>query len=185
MTTDQDASYYHQWAHSPSHLFAPNSTFIITAATYNKEPLFNTPEKRDFLLKTLFEEIEHFGWSLQAWAVMSNHYHIITKAPENADTLKRLVTSLHSKTAIWLNKCDDQAGRKVWFGYWDTCLTSERSYLARLHYVHHNPVKHGLTVNAEDYRWCSMAWFINHAEPSFQRTVFSFKIDQVHVDDAY
>jgi putative transposase len=183
--TDQNSSYYHQPAHAPAHLFIPNSTYIVTASTYNKEPLFGSFEKRDFLLETLFEEMERFGWGLQAWAIMSNHYHIIARAPERADSLKRVIASLHSKTAIWLNRAESVAGRKVWFGYWDTCLTSERSYLARLHYVHNNPVKHHLTVNAEEYRWCSMAWFVARADPAFQRTVFSFKIDQVHVEDSY
>ena len=33
-----------------------------------------------------------------------------------------------------------------------------KSYLARLNYVHQNPVKHGLVRVANQYRWCSAAW---------------------------
>ena len=143
---------YREWAHAPSHLFVPGGSYIITAGTYQRALLFDSHEKRDFLMQSLFVEAERWGWSLQAWAVMENHYHFVALAPEDAATLKRLITSLHSKTAIWLNKTDGAPGRKVWFQYWDTSLTYQHSYLARLNYVHNNPVKHGLVGDAENYR---------------------------------
>ena len=176
---------YHEWPHAPSHLFIPSSAYIVTASTHGKSLFFNTPAKLDFLLNALFEEAQSFKWQLQAWAVMANHYHFIAQAPENAATLKEMVQSLHSKTARWLNKLDRTQGRKVWFQYWDTCLTYEKSYLARLNYVHHNPVKHGLVGNAENYRWCSMSWFTRNASAGFRRTVLAFKIDKVTVKDDF
>jgi hypothetical protein len=30
------------WPHPPPHYFAPNGTYIITAATLNRKPLFNS-----------------------------------------------------------------------------------------------------------------------------------------------
>ena len=176
---------YHEWPHSPSHLFAPNTVYIVTAGTYNKALLYNTAPKRDFLQQSLFEEAERFEWRLQAWAIMANHYHFIAHAPANAGTLKDVIRSLNSRTACWLNQQDHTPGRKVWFQYWDTCLTYEKSYLARLNYVHNNPVKHGLVGNAENYRWCSMAWFARNADSGFRRTVASFKTDRVNVRDDF
>ena len=84
-----------------------------------------------------------------------------------------------------VNADDGMTGRKVWFQYWDTCVTSERSYFARLHYVHRNPVKHDLVAAAEDYPWCSMSWFLSEAEPVFQRKVFSFKCDRISIRDDF
>ena len=98
---------------------------------------------------------------------------------------RRFITSLHSKTAIWVNKNDGTPGRKVWFQYWDTCLTYQHSYLARLNYVHNNPVKHGLAANAALYPWCSMTWFMQGAGSAFRKTVLSFKHDAVQVVDDF
>ncbi len=182
--SDQEAV-YKRWHHAPSHLFIPKASYIVTAACYRKLPLFDTPQKRDFLLNTLFSESGRSGWNLQAWAVMPNHYHFVAQAPEKPDTLKKMITALHSKTAIWLNRLDGAAGRRVWHQYWDSCLTHERSYLARLNYVHQNPVKHGLTHDASQYPWCSMRWFLTSADSSFQQTVLSFKIDRVSVRDDF
>ena len=47
----------------------------------------------------------------------------------------------------------------MWHNFWDTKLTFEKSYLARLNYVHQNAVKHVLVPAANQYRWCSAAWF--------------------------
>ena len=172
---------YRQSAHCPSHLFVPNAAYIVTGATYRKELLFDSAAKRTFLLHSLFEEAQHWQWSLQAWAIMSNHYHFVAHAPSSGETLKRMITSLHSKTAIWLNENDATPGRKVWFQYWDTCLTFQQSYLARLNYVHNNPVKHRLAANAALYPWCSMTWFMQGADSTGATILaISFGVD----DDA-
>ena len=158
---------------------------MVTAGTYRKERFFNTPERLAFFQEALFAEMERLDWNMQAWAVMSNHYHFIALAPDQSDSLPKLVRALHSKSSIWLNKNDNLSNRKVWFGYWDTCLSFEKSYLARLHYVHLNPVKHGIVKRAEDYPWCSMSWFLNNSKPSFRRTVLSFKTDKLTIRDDF
>jgi len=48
---------------------------------------------------------------------------------------------LHVKTAEWVNRLDGRPGRQVWFNFRETRLTYQRSYLARLNYVHQNPAK--------------------------------------------
>lgn len=63
----------------------------------------------------------------------------------------------------------------------DTRLTYDRSYLARLAYVHSNPVHHGVVRAAEDYEWCSMRWLLNNADAAWHQTVLSFKVDRVNV----
>ena len=173
------------WHHAPPHEFIPNSIYMVTAATHHKVPLFDTPEALDYLLNTIHAECQRFGWIPEAWAVFNNHYHLVARGPDQATSLPGLVRSIHSRTAQWINKRDDQAGRKVWFNYWDTCLTYQRSYLARLNYVHSNPVKHGLVPAAEQYKWCSMDWFLRESNPAFRKTVLSFKTDTVKVPDDF
>jgi len=173
------------WHHSPAHIFESDSIYFVTAGTYQKSKLYDSPFKLDELQRTLFCETEKWGWRLEAWAILANHYHFIARAPEDATTLAPMIRALHSKSAIWLNKIDGTPGRKVWHQFWDTCLTNDRSYWARLNYVHRNPEKHGLVGNAELYRWCSMAWFIEHADTGTRRTVLSFNAERVIIDDDY
>jgi putative transposase len=73
----------------------------------------------------------------------------------------------------------------VWFNFWDTKLTYERSYLARLNYVHQNPVRHGLVAKASQYRWCSAAWFERVTPPAMVKTIYGFKIDKLNIHDDF
>ena len=92
---------------------------------------------------------------------------------------------LHSLSARDLNRLEDVKGRTVWHNFWDTRLTYQHSYLARLNYVHQNAVKHGLVAVANQYPWCSAAWFKRVASPAQVKTIYRFKIDQLSVPDDY
>jgi putative transposase len=153
-------SLYKTYPHNPPHYFVPNAMYIVTGAILHNEHLLNENKRKEFVLQTLFERAKLLNWNLQAWAVLNNHYHFIGRAPENAMTLEKLIRQLHSITAIEINRWDNTRRRQVWFSYWDSCLTYEKSYLARLHYVHMNPVKHGLVDDAIDYPFCSYRWFV-------------------------
>jgi putative transposase len=157
---------------------------MVTAGVYHKEALLHTPERRDVVLAELCACALEFGWQLQAWAVMLNHYHFVAQTAQPS-SLTRFLSKVHGNTARWLNREDQQPGRKVWFEFWDTQLTYESSWLARLKYVHTNPVHHGVTQVAEEYRWCSAAWFKNQAHTSLYATVDGFKTEHVSVRDDF
>jgi putative transposase len=139
----------------------------------------------DFLESTLLDCLAEGGWKLQAWAVFPNHYHFVAAHAKDARALSKVLGKAHMLTAKQANLRDATPGRKIWFNYRDTHLTFEKSWLARLAYVMANPVKHGLVLRPEQYRWCSAGWFSKHATRAFAKTVESFKTDQVSVDDPY
>jgi putative transposase len=116
----------------------------------------------EVLHRGLITVAQQFDWRLEAWAVFSNHYHFGAHSPEEtntAESLSEMLGVLHEKTAKWINHLEGVRGRQVWYNFWETKLTFQRSYLARLNYVHQNPVKHGLVLVANQYPWCSARWF--------------------------
>lgn len=173
------------WPHAPVHRIDERGIYMVTAATLYKQPLFRTTEALDLLEELLLELTRRSGWTLEAWAVFANHYHFVARNDADAVPLNQLIRELHSRSAIALNKLMASPGQRVWYNYWDTLLTYERSYLARLNYVHQNPVKHGLVAVANQYRWCSAAWFEQVASPAQVKTVYSFKTDRVNVIDDF
>jgi putative transposase len=158
---------------------------MVTAGTYQKNPHLNSPARLDFFLESLFRYAAEFGWSLRAWAVLANHYHFLAASPAEPQTLRKFLGKLHMKTAQELNRQDAAPGRKVWHQFWDSRITFEKSYLARLNYVHYNPALHRVADLAENYRWCSASWFARHASPAFVKTVQSFKTDQLAIPDDF
>jgi len=158
---------------------------MVTSGTYLKEPFFHSPERLEFLCGSLLDFAEHYGWQLQAWAVFANHYHFVALSPSEAATLRTLIRHLHSVSAKEMNRRDGRPGRKIWFEYWETRLSFQRSYLARLSYVHYNAVHDGLARVPSAYRWCSAGWFERRASPAFYKTVMSFPCERVNVPDDY
>ena len=84
-----------------------------------------------------------------------------------------------------MDRLDGAPRRKVWYNFRETRLTYQKSYLARLNYVHQNPVKHGLVPAAHLYRWCSAAWFERTASPAQVKTVYAFPTDRLNIYDNY
>ena len=177
------------WPHAPTHRLSDGGVFMVTAGTYRKEPFFKNEERLQGLHNGLLKYAKQHRWRLEAWAVFANHYHFIGHSPESAtdgaESLRDFISQLHTKSAEWINALDDEIGRKIWHNFWETRLTYEHSYLARLNYVHQNAVKHGLVPVANQYRWCSAAWFERTATPAQVNTVYSFKTNRLNVLDDF
>jgi len=173
------------WPHAPLHRLDSAGIYMVTGATLHKRHFFRTDEHLTLLENTLFSLAKHYEWNLEAWAVFVNHYHFIGRAYPPALSLDLFVKHLHSDTARELNQLDASVGRTVWYNFWDNKLTYERSYLARLNYVHQTPVKHGLVTVANQYPWCSARWFERTASPAAVRTIYSFKTDRLKIADDY
>jgi len=176
------------WPHAPVHRLSAKGTYFLTAGTYRKEHFFRGANRVQVLNRGLLTVAQEFGWNLEAWSVFSNHYHFVAHSPESGDdakSLSQMLGLLHEKSAKWINKLDKCEGRQVRHNFWETRLTYEKSYLARLNYVHQNPVKHGLVRVANRYPWCSAAWFERTARTAQVKTIYAFKLDKVRVYDEF
>jgi putative transposase len=176
------------WPHAPEHHLSARGTYFVTASTYLQQHHFAGKARLAVLHRGLLKVASKFGWRLEAWAVFSNHYHFIGHSPsaeETAENLSRMTGLLHEKTAKWVNLLDKTPGRKIWHNFRDTRLTYEKSYLARLNYVHQNPVKHHLVPVANLYPWCSARWFERMASAAQIKTIYRFKTNRLAVPDEF
>jgi putative transposase len=180
-----EASGQRDWPHAPLHRLSEQGTYIVTAGTYEKAHFFRGADRLNHLEGSLLSLAKEAGWQVEGWAVFSNHYHFVAHAGPGCVKLSTLVQKLHGCTAREVNKHDGEEGRQVWFNYWDTQLTFEKSYLARLNYVHQNAVKHGIVRVANEYKWCSAAWFERTASPAQVKTIYYLKTDRVKVEDDF
>ena len=173
------------WPHAPLHRLSEHGTYFLTAGTLHKAHFFRGPERLDLLETQLLTLANEHDVQLEAWAVFSNHYHFVGHTSGPNHELHEFLSHLHTATARELNLRDQTPERDVWHNFWDTRLTFEKSYFARLNYVHQNPVKHGLVPVANQYRWCSAAWFERTAMPAQVKTIYSFKTDKIRVRDDF
>ena len=173
------------WPHAPAHWLFEAGLYIVTTGTYRKLPHLNSPQRLDLVQESLFEYAHEFAWDLRAWAILANHYHFVAASPSDPDTLRKFLGKLHMQTAKLLNRLDNTPGRTVWYQGGDSHITFERSYLARLSYVHYTPSRPGIVPVAENSPRCSAAWFAQNASPAFVKTVKNFKTDRLNVPDDF
>ena len=173
------------WPHAPPHRLEHAGVYFLTARFKDQTHHLHSPQRRDWFQSTLHKLAADFGWRLEAWAVLSNHYHFVAHSPPgSAQSLAPFVKKLHSLTTQKLNMLDGTPGRsRLWHNYRETHLTLPNAYLARLNYVHQNAVHHGLVKRASQWAWCSALEFKEAVSPAWVRTVASFKFDQIARED--
>ena len=173
------------WPHAPVHRMSENGIYIVTASTLNHQLLFKGPSKKDLLERLLLSKAKAHCWDLEAWAVFANHYHFVARGNPASTNLGIFLKQLHSLSAQALNEMDGTSERKVWHNFWETKLTYQHSYLARLKYVHQNAARHGFVAIGNQYPWCSAAWFERVASPAQVKAIYRFKTDKVDVPDDF
>jgi putative transposase len=185
LPSDDECLGTRDWPHAPPHRLSEAGVYFVTARARNQADLFHTPERRDWLQDLLFEVFRENGWNLEAWAVLSNHYHVVAHSPAgNSNSLGPLLQKLHSLSTKRLNAEDATPGRtRLWQNYRETHLTYQKSYLARLNYVHQNARHHGLVASASQWRWCSAAAFEEAVSPAWAKTVASFAYEEIAASD--
>jgi len=160
--------------------------YFVTARTLYQIQHFKSAARLTWVRDRLLQHAATYQWRMEAWAVLSNHYHFIAHSPSGegaAESLGKLLKHLHADVTRHINKLDGVEGRKIWHNYRETHLTFQKSYLARLHYTHHNPVHHGLVALAADYEWCSAREFEHACTPAWVKTIAAFQYDEIAKGD--
>jgi REP element-mobilizing transposase RayT len=98
-------------------------------------------------------------YRLLAWVIMPNHVHGLFQ-PINGWSVAKIVAAWKKFTARKI--CDDwrESGEgtdtPVWHReYWDRFIRDGKHFGQVIEYIHSNPVKAGLVVTAEKWRWSS------------------------------
>jgi putative transposase len=138
---------------APAHLFLDDTPYFITGAIYNKRPLLAGSEIKKQLIELLIRRFDHYGWRLDDWVILDNHYHLLGYSRIGKD-LDRLIRSIHSQSAGFI-LTQTHSAPPIWWNYWDYCPRNEEEYRVRQNYLLYNPVKHGYVQDLKDYPWSS------------------------------
>ena len=176
--------------------------YFLTETTVNWLPLFSNPEIASIVFDSLRFLVKEKRLILYAYVLMENHLHLIASAENLAKELANF-KSFTARKSIDVYKRDrngfileqlaeeklvHRRDRPYQFwqeGHHPKRIMDEKMMQQKIDYVHHNPVKHGRAENAEQYRWCSMAWFLKKTGEGFRKTVLSFKTDRINVRDDF
>jgi REP element-mobilizing transposase RayT len=127
--------------------------YHVTSRGNECRPIFRANRDRHAFLNFLATATRRFGWSVTAWVLMNNHFHLVIQTPE--PNLSRGMHWLNGTYAAWFNHQYGRSGH-LFQGRFRAFLIDKESYFAEvLRYVVLNPVRAGLVDRPENYRWSS------------------------------
>jgi REP element-mobilizing transposase RayT len=133
-------------------LDVPLAIHHITARVVNGEFRIRGDTERSEYLRRLNRALERCDWSVLAYALMSNHVHLVCRA--GVARAERLIRSVHSGYAGWLNRTQARLG-PVFAARFATRLIPETHVGLVVAYVHNNPVRAGVAADAAESTWTS------------------------------
>jgi REP element-mobilizing transposase RayT len=119
------------------------------------QPIFETDAAKQVFLETLLRTTHRFGWELPAYAIMTNHFHLVVTTPRG-----NLSEGMHALQSAFANKHKvfrGSPGHVFQSRFGSAHCPAGPSSARKIDYVHLNPVRGGIVTLEElrDYPWTS------------------------------
>lgn len=137
----------------PLRIDYPGAVHHVTSRGNERRPIFRSDVDRKMFLHFLGETARRFGWSVTAFVLMTNHFHLVIETPEA--NLSRGMHWFNSSYVGWFNHHHKRSGH-LYRGRFDSRVIEKTTYFAEvLRYVVLNPVRAKMVARPEDHRWSS------------------------------
>jgi REP element-mobilizing transposase RayT len=135
----------------------------ITCRGNNKRPIFLVErDAHDFLRRVTRTSLRH-GWTIHAYCLMPNHYHLIIEIGERG--MSGGFCELNTGYACAFNQRHGRSNHLFGRRYWSGTLETDASFLAATRYTLLNPVRGGLVRDPAEWRWSSYRATVGLARP--------------------
>lgn len=131
----------------------PKTIYHVISRGNNKNAIFLGNKDYAVFLKHLFEVKSEKDFSLYAYCLMPNHFHLLIESIQ--EPLSKIMQKLLTQYAIYFNHQYDKSGH-VFQGRYKALICEKEEYLFKLiQYIHVNPLHAGLTKDLNNYTWSS------------------------------
>lgn len=134
-------------------LRATDRIFFVTVNLRRQAQPFSMPEY-DLLIGALEGSRRRHGFLLCGYVLMPDHWHALIWAGYPL-TISHVVHDVKKVSARTVHARRGTDGALWQHQFWDRFVRHEKEFLDRLQYMHLNPVRKGLVVHPEEWRWSS------------------------------
>jgi len=128
------------------------SAYFITAATFQKQSLFQSDRMADLFMQVLLSYREQHKYLLHEFVLMPDHFHLVITPTLTLERALQLIKGGFSFRA----RRELGFGGEIWEkSYHDRRVRDWQEYCAFRQYIHLKPVKKGLAELAEQYSYSS------------------------------
>ncbi len=144
---------------------SPGYHHVVTRGN-NKRPIYVDDRDRVIFCLTVQRVARKYGWTILAYCLMENHYHLLLSIGEKglAAGMCELNTSYARTFNAYHGRINHLFGRR----YWSRRIKTDASLLNVVRYIVQNPRRAGGSEPLEGYRWTSYAASIGLAFADIQ-----------------
>jgi len=147
----------------PLRLEFAGALYHVSSRGDGGEAIYRGDDDRRGFLGVLSDVWMRYNWSIHAYCLMSNHYHLLVETPEA--NLAQGMRQLNGVYTQRFNRTHARVGH-VFQGRYKAILVEKDSYLLELaRYVVLNPVRAGLVGTPAEWPWSSYRAMIGDAHP--------------------
>ena len=154
----------------------PGDAHELTFSCYRRFTFLKAERTCEWLANSINEARNKYHFQLWAYVFMPEHVHLLIwpTQPDFAvskvlKAIKQLVGTkaieyLRRYAPAWLPRITVRQGgitqRRFWQpgGGFDASASEPRAILAMIEYIQNNPVRRGLVIRAENWKWSSAGW---------------------------
>jgi REP element-mobilizing transposase RayT len=125
----------------------------VTARGNERRPIVFDDEDRSACVRLLGAVASRYGWSVLAYCLMTNHYHVLVELSRGE--LVRGVRQLNGVFAQSVNRRHARVGHLFQGRYRAVLVERDGHLLEAVRYVLLNPVRARMCEHPADYRWSS------------------------------
>jgi putative transposase len=131
-----------------------DSTYFVTASTFQKKALFQSERMATLFIETLLEYRNQGKYQLHEYVLMPDHFHLLITP---IVTLEKAVQFIKGGFSFRLGKMFGVGGNIWQSSFYDRRVRDAVEYESFRKYIHWNPVKRGMVSSPEQYAHCSAA----------------------------
>jgi putative transposase len=155
----------------------------LTFSCYRRYPFLKAERCCAWLAEAINDARERLNFALWGYVFMPDHVHLIIFPRGDQYAISRILESikrpvgvqairyLEATNSSWLARLTRRRGQRTERLFWqsgggyDRNITSPKTLLRMLDYLHENPVRKGLVTRAQDWLWSSAGYFLGGSSP--------------------
>jgi putative transposase len=127
-------------------------TYHVMNRGVKKLAIFHDAQDRQRFLQLLLIAQTQYPFIIQAYSLMTNHFHLLMKTM--TASLSEIMQVVSGRYALWFNRKYDHIGHAFQARFHSIPVQTD-AYLAQVsRYIDLNAPRAGLIIKPEDYAWC-------------------------------
>ena len=141
----------------------PGGEYHVTSRGLQRRVIARDDVDRTRWLGLLGDVVRRRDWRVLAWVLMDNHFHLFVRTP--GGDLSAGMHDLNSGYASFFNRRHGRCGPLYQGRFKGIVVEPGRHHWRLSRYVHLNPVRAGIVMRPEDYRWSSCRDYLGKRQP--------------------